>query len=46
VDLRKRAWLWYDGNATFEITIKNVRKGSRRNIPKFYSLYEVKFRRY
>ncbi len=27
-DLTKRAWLWYDGNATFKITIKNVRKGS------------------
>ncbi len=27
-DMTKRAWLWCDGNATFEITIKNVRKGS------------------
>jgi hypothetical protein len=26
--MTKRAWLWYDGNATFEITIKNVHKGS------------------
>jgi hypothetical protein len=26
--MSKRAWLWYDGNASFEITIKNVRKGS------------------
>ena len=26
-DLPKRAWLWYDGNATYEMTVKNVRKG-------------------
>jgi hypothetical protein len=26
-DLPKRAWLWYDGNTTFEMTVKNVRKG-------------------
>ena len=45
-DLPKRAWLWYDGNATYEMTVKNVRKGGderARGAPSIVGIVVVVF---